>query len=108
MNNRRGRITGSILAVLAATVVACGSIQGAAGSADAQPQGDANYLTADNSHDVGPLQTDIHRGYPPQEQDVPEFLRRQAGEAQVGGASDTDGALTDGYCSNGWCPQLAP
>lgn len=107
MNNRRGRITGSILAVLAATVVACGSIQGAAGSLDAQPQGDANYLTADNSHDVGPLQTDIHRGYPPQEQDVPEFLQLLREGAERGSSVPAE-APADGYCPYGWCPSLEP
>jgi len=103
------RITGGILAVLTATVVACGSIQGSAGSGDAhRGGGGANYLTADDSHGVGLARPDINRDYPAQEQDVPEFLRRQVRGAQVGGASDTDGALTDGYCSNEWCPRLAP
>ena len=84
MNNRRGRITGSILAVLAATVVACGSVQGSAGSGDAQPQGGASYLTADGSYGVG------------------------LGHLDIAGSTVPAEARTDGYCPNGWCPPLEP
>lgn len=84
MNNRRGRITGSILAVLAAIVVACGSIQGSAGTADPQRGGGANYLAADDSYGVGLARPDIAGSTVPAE------------------------ARTDGYCANGWCPPLEP
>jgi hypothetical protein len=50
---KRKRTTGGILAVLVATVVACGSIQGATGKADPQLGGGMNYLTADGSYGVG-------------------------------------------------------
>jgi hypothetical protein len=96
VDSKRKRITGGILAVLTATIVACGSIQGSAGSGDAQRVGGgANYLSEDGNYGIGLSRPDINRDYPPQ-------------GAQVGGASDTDGALTDGYCPNWWCPPLAP
>ena len=83
VNKRRGRITGSILAVLAATVVACGSIQGSAGKADPQRQGGgANYLTADDSYGVG--------------------------LAHIADSTVPAEARTDGYCPNGWCPPVGP
>jgi hypothetical protein len=106
MNNRSRRITGSILAVLAATVVACGAIQGSAGTTDPQHGGGgAQYLTADDSYGVGLRRPDINRDYPPQEQDVPEFLKAQIG---VSGPSVPAGALAGGYCPSGWCPTLEP
>jgi hypothetical protein len=53
MDIKRARITSGILALLTATVVACGSIQGAAGKADLQRGGGANYLTADQTYGIG-------------------------------------------------------
>ena len=77
MKSNSGRITGGILAVLAATVLACGAIQGAAGHPSAASEGGANYLTADGSYGIGLKRAEINGDYPPQEQDVPEFLGLQ-------------------------------
>jgi len=78
MNGKSGRITSGILAVLAATVVACGSSQAASGQADPARDGGSNYLTADASYGIGLAPAGMNAAYPPQEQDVPEFLRQQA------------------------------
>jgi hypothetical protein len=50
---KRRRITGSILAVLTAAVVACGSMQGASGKPGSGGGGGDSYLTADGSYGVG-------------------------------------------------------
>jgi hypothetical protein len=77
MKSKSGRITSGILAVLAATVVACGSSQAASGQADPARGGGANYLAADGSYGVGLQHADLNSDYPAQEQDVPEFLGLQ-------------------------------
>jgi hypothetical protein len=77
MKSTSDRITSGILAVLAATVVGCGSIQAASGQADPGRDGGANYLTADASYGVGLMPAGMNAAYPPQEQDVPEFRRQQ-------------------------------
>jgi hypothetical protein len=86
MKSRGDRITSGILAVLAATVVACGSSQAASGQADPARDGGANYLTADGSYGIGLAPARMNAAYPPQEQDVPEYLRLQL-------VSVTDGGL---------------
>jgi len=75
MKSKSGRITSGILAVLAATVVACGSSQAASGQADPVLEGGANYLS-DGTHGIG-LGVGMNTAYPSQEQDVPEFLGLQ-------------------------------
>lgn len=96
MDSKRKR-TGGTLAVLAATVVACGSIQGAAGQADPARGGGTIYLTDGEGYGTGLLRPEINPNYPPQEQDVPEFLLTQPGVTRMSGASpmsgDTSGAM---------------
>jgi hypothetical protein len=50
---KRNAITNGILALLAATVVACGALQGASGKAGLEPGPGDNYLTADERHGIG-------------------------------------------------------
>jgi hypothetical protein len=83
METQRRRITTGIVAILAATVVACGSIQAASGKGEMQPGGGSNYLSADQSYGLGLAPS---ADYPGQEQDVPEFLQRQR-IGQASGAS---------------------
>ena len=84
MKSKNGRITSGILAVLAATVVACGSSQAASGRADPARDGGANYLSADGNYGtalapvgMNAAPAGMNAAYPPQEQDVPEFLGLQ-------------------------------
>lgn len=54
MDSKRSRITSGILAVLAATVVACGSVSAGSGG---QKLGGANgdiYITADDHYGINP------------------------------------------------------
>ena len=75
MKSKSGRITSGILAVLAATVVACGTSQAASGRAEPARDAGANYLSADGNY--GTALAPMNAAYPPQEQDVPEFLGLQ-------------------------------
>ena len=77
MKNNTGRITSGILAVLAATVVACGSSQAASGRAEPARDAGANYLSADGNYGMALAPAGMNAAYPPQEQDVPEFLGLQ-------------------------------
>ena len=77
MNGKSGRITSGILAVLAATVVACGSSQAASGRAEPARDAGANYLSADGNYGTALAPVGMNAAYPPQEQDVPEFLGLQ-------------------------------
>jgi len=77
MKSKSGRITSGILAVLAATVVACGSSHAASGQADPARDAGANYLSADGNYGRGLAPAGMNAAYPPQEQDVPEFLGLQ-------------------------------
>lgn len=62
MDSKRRQITRGILAVLAATVVACGSIQGATGQTDPARGGGTSYLTADENYGSALLQRDNTSG----------------------------------------------
>lgn len=53
MVSMRNGITSGILAILAATVLACGTIKGASGKAGSEVGGGDNYLTADDGYGVG-------------------------------------------------------
>jgi hypothetical protein len=77
MKSKSGRITSGILAVLAATVVACGSSQAASGRAEPARDAGANYLSADGNYGIVLAPVGMNAAYPPQEQDVPEFLGLQ-------------------------------
>ena len=61
MNGTSGRITGGILAVRAATVLACGAIQGAAGRVDLEPGEGASYLSAGDNYGLGVSRGAINR-----------------------------------------------
>jgi hypothetical protein len=55
VDSKRKRITSGILAVLAATVVACGSVgAGSEGRPAEEHPSDGNYITADDYYGVGP------------------------------------------------------
>jgi len=77
MKSKSGRITSGILAVLAATVVACGTSQAASGRAEPARDAGANYLSADGNYGIVLAPVGMNAAYPPQEQDVPEFLGLQ-------------------------------
>lgn len=98
MDSKPKKITSGILAVLTATVVACGSIQGAAGRPDVQAGGGSNYITADGSYGVG--LGELNRDYPQQERDVPEYLR-----AQLAAATEVSGSTAR---SDAAAPMLQP
>lgn len=57
MDIKRRHITGGILAVLAATVFACGAVQGSSGKATSEVGGGDNYLTADQNYGVNSRDT---------------------------------------------------
>lgn len=55
MDIKRRRITGGILAVLAATVVGCGSANAGSASRESRGSGGGSvYIMADDQHGVGP------------------------------------------------------